>query len=493
MFELRRSGFALMAAVVLALALLPAPSSQATPARAQALGGMDVYYPNSLNTFMYFKDNTNIFVNPALIYRYKDFVMLSLGVGSGSGSSVARSSGGFGGGSSGMGISPFGGFLLAPGDGNFVFGMFINRDPMLFGESAALAPVVGNLISGGPGGSFNTSSQGGANMSSVAPVFPLDIFAGGHFGDATIAGNLYIAGGLSRSTGNTAIDAPDFNDYLIDDRMAKSLLVSGRLGFHYEGSVEPGVYLGFSSFSAWADAFSYDTDQGQNDPYVSHTEGLKGTMKVNGGFRMRVPMDEVTITPHIGVAYATGQTFVDENLGDEDTVMDLANNEWRSNGLNLNAGLGVTYEPEKSLKIIWTASAHMQRTSLIVDDHLTMDSDPPDDSEDTRLIGNQTTWAGPVASIAAEYRPFKHLQLRGGVRANVLFARDNMRDIAYYGQDVAFDGQVRYDQPSTPGLMASFGMSVPMGILALDATVGGLVMGSADMQFFSRLDMRVRW
>ena len=478
MYELRRSGFALVAAIVLALTVLPVGQGQATPARAQALGGLDVH-TNSLNTFMYFKDNTNIFLNPALIYRYKDYVGLSLGVSGGS--------------FSGAGASPYGGFLLEPGDSGFVFGVFLNRDPMLFGESAALAPVVSNLISGGLGGSFNTGTQGGASMHSVAPVFPLDAFIGGHFGDASIGANIYVAGGLARSTDNSAIDPPDYNDYLIDDRMAKSLLTSIRLGFHYEGSVEPGVYLGFSSLSAWADAFSYDTDQGMNDPYVSHTEGLKGTMKVTGGFRMAVPMDNTTVTPHVGVAYATGQTFVDENLGDEDTVEDLANNEWRSNGLNVNAGVGVTFEPVKSLKVIWTASAHLNRTTLIVDDHRTMDSDPPDDIEDSRSVGTSTVWAAPVASVAAEYRPFKHLQLRGAVRANVLFARDGSRDISYYGPDVAYDGIGRLDQPSTPGLMASFGMSVPLGVLAIDGTFGGLVMGNADMQFFSRMDLRVRW
>ncbi len=479
MFEHKRIGFALVAVIALTLAVLPATQGQATPARAQALGGLDVHYPNSLNTFMYFKDNTNIFLNPALIYRYKDYVGLSLGV---SGGSI-----------SGAGVSPYGGFLLEPGDSGFILGVFLNRDPMLFGEQAALAPVVSNLISGGMGGSFNTSSQGGAGMSSVSPVFPLDAFVGGHFGNATIGANVYVAGGRHRSTGNTAIDAPDYRDYLIDDRTAKSLYTAVRLGFHYEGSVEPGVYLGFSSLSAWADAFSFDTEQGMNDPYVSHTEGLKGTMRVLGGVRLAVPMDETTITPHIGVAYATGQTFVDENLGDEDTVEDLANNEFRSNGLNLNAGVGVTYEPVKSLKVIWTASAHLQRTSLIVDDHLTMDSDPPDEAEDSRSVGTSTTYAAPVASVAAEYRPFKHLQLRGAVRANVLFARNDGRDISYYGQDIAYDGITLDDQPSTPGLMASFGLSVPLGVLAIDGTFGGLVMGNADMQFFSRMDMRVRW
>jgi len=171
----------------------------------------------------------------------------------------------------------------------------------------------------------------------------------------------------------------------------------------------------------------------------------------------------------------------------------MANNEFRSNGLNLNAGVGVTYEPVKSLKVIWTASAHLNRTSLIMDDHLTMDSDPPDDSEDTRAVGTSTIWAAPVASVAAEYRPFKHLQLRGAVRANVLFARDGSRDLSYYGPDVAYDGMMRADQPSTPGLMASFGLSVPLGVLAIDGTFGGLVMGSADMQFFSRMDLRARW
>jgi len=490
MFEQRRNGIALAAVFALALAVLPAMQSQATPARAQALGGLDVH-TNSLNTFMYFKDNTNIFLNPALIYRYKDFVGLSLGVADSGSSptSMGSSTGGF----SGAGISPYGGFLLEPGDSGFVFGLFLNRNPNLFGETAALAPVVNNLISGGPGGSFNTGFQGGASMASVAPVFPLDAFVGGHFGDASIGANIYVAGGLNRSTDNTAIDAPDYNDYLIDDRVAKSLYTSVRLGFHYEGSVEPGVYLGFSSLSAWADAFSYDTDQGMNDPYVSHTEGIKGTMRVLGGVRLAVPMDETTVTPHIGVAYATGQTFVDENLGDEDTVENLANNEFRSNGLNLNAGVGVTYEPVKSLKVIWTASAHLSRTTLIVDDHLTMDADPPDEAEDSRAVGTSTMFAAPVASVAAEYRPFKYLQLRGAVRANVLFARDNMRDIAYYGPDIAYDGISREDQPSTPGLMASFGLSVPLGVLAIDGTFGGLVMGSSDMQFFSRMDLRARW
>ncbi len=461
--------------------LLQIGSAQATPARAQALGGYDLHHPNSINTFIYFDDDVNIFVNPALIYKYRNRVDLSLGLEGGS--------------TSGIGASPFGGFLIDPADSGFVLGLFLNRDPMLFGNQSALGPVVGELINGGMGGSFNTGSQGGAGMNSAEYRFPLDAFVGGAIGDTSIGGNIYIAGGSQRAHDETYVDAGDDDYWIIEDQAAKSLYVAGRFGFHHEGKVaSPGAYLGFSKLDAWADAFSYDTDQGDDEPYVSHTEGLRGAMQLLGGVRVGIDADPVTIIPHLGVTYGMGQTFVDENLGDETTVENLANNEFKASALDLNVGAGFTYKPKKDLKIIWTASAQVRRLQVTTNDHMgTLDDDVPDGAKTSETWSAGTAFAGPVVSVAAEYRPFKHLQLRGGLRANVLFGRYSVRDIDYLDREVQYDGRLNYDQSDEPSLSAAFGLSVPMGVMSLDATFGGLVMGGADMQFFSRLDMRAMW
>jgi len=467
--------------VVLVAAWLHVGQAQATPARAQGLAGMDPYNP-SVNTFVYFNDDVNIFVNPGLIYRYRNSVGLSLGVEGGS--------------NSGVGADPFGGFLIEPGDAGFVMGLYLNRNPSLFGESAGLEPVLGYLVPGGLGNDFATGHMYnfGRNYSSVAPKFPLDAFVGGHFGDTTIGANIYIAGGIDSSHTETLIDE-DEGDWGYADNKAKTLYTSIRVGFQHDGKTfRPGAWIGFAKLDAWHDRYEWNDVAGENEPTVSHTEGLKGAMRLTGGARFEIDLKTLVIVPHIGIDYGMGGLFVDENLGDKTVVENDMNNEYKANSFGLNAGSGFTYKPKDDLNIIWTASLQLQRTALSTNDHLgDLDDDVGDDPETNQTYHAGTLFAGPVVSVAAEYRPFKHLKLRGGVRANVLFGRDSTHDITYQGGDVMVDSTSIADQGNQPSLVASFGLSVPMGALSLEGTFGGLVMGSADQQFFSRLDLRAKW
>ena len=467
--------------VVLATAWLFVGQAQATPARAQGLAGMDPYNP-SVNTFVYFNDDVNIFVNPGLIYRYRNSVGLSLGV--------------EGSGDSGVGAHPFGGFLIEPGDAGFIFGLYLNRDMSQFGESAGLDPVLGYLVPGGLGNDFATGAMYnfGRNYQSTAPKFPLDAFIGGHFGDTTIGANIYIAGGLDTNHTDTLLNEDD-GDWGYSDDKAKTLYASVRVGFQHDGKVfRPGAWIGFSKLDAWHDRYEWNDIAGEDEPSTSHTEGLKGAMRLTGGARFEIDLDTLVIIPQIGLDYGMGGLFVDENLGDETIVENDMNNEYKANCLRLNAGSGFTYKPKEDLNIIWTASLQLSRTGLSTNDHLgDQDDDVGDDAETNQTYQANTLFAGPVVSVAAEYRPFKHLKLRGGVRANVLFGRDTMRDITYQGGDVMVDSKSLADQANQPSLVASFGLSVPMGALSLEGTFGGLVMGSADQQFFSRLDLRAKW
>jgi len=469
------------AVVVLVTAWLHAGQAQATPARAQGLAGMDPYN-TSVNTFVYFNDDVNIFVNPGLIYRYRNSVGLSLGV--------------EGGAPSGVGANPFGGFLIEPADSGFVMGLYLNRSPSLFGESAGLDPVVGLLVPGGLGNDFATGAMYnyGRNLSSAVPRFPLDAFFGGHFGDTTIGANIYIAGGIDSNDNETLIDE-DEGDWAYSEDKAKTLYTSIRVGFQHDGKTfRPGAWIGFAKLDAWHDLYEWNDVAGEGEPTTSHTEGLKGAMRLTGGARFEIDLDTLVIIPHLGVNYGMGGLFVDENLGDQTTVENDMNNEYKANSLGLNAGSGFTYKPKEDLNIIWTASLQLTRTALSTNDHLgDLDEDVGDDAETNQRYIATTLFAGPVVSVAAEYRPFKHLKLRGGIRANVLFGRDTVRDITYQGGDVMVDDRMHTDQANEPSLIASFGLSVPMGALSLEGTFGGLVMGGADQQFFSRLDLRAKW
>lgn len=476
----QRIGVQLVAAFVVLVAVwLQVGQSHATPARAQGLAGLDPFDP-SVNTFVYFNDDVNIFANPGLIYRYRNSVGLSLGV--------------EGGGPSGVGAHPFGGFLIEPGEAGFVMGLYLNRDYNLFGEGAGIAPVLATL--GGMGNDFNTSNgyAYGADMPSPEVRFPLDVFVGGHFGDTTIGANIYVAGGLMSGHSENLVNEDD-DIWNIEDAKAKSMFTSIKVGFQHDGkSFRPGAWIGFAKADSWADTFAYNTDDGDDEPSRSHTEGLSNAMKLTAGARFEVDLDTVVIVPHLGLSYGMGGLFVDENLGDETAIANDANNEYKASNLNLNAGSGFTYKPKDDLNIIWTTSLQLSRSTLSTNDHVgDMDDDMPDGAKTTQTYSANTLFAGPVVSVAAEYRPFKHLKLRGGVRANVLFGRDSDRDVLYVGGDVHSDGKSQFDQANEPSLIASFGMTVPMGALSLEGTFGGLVMGSADQQFFSRLDLRAKW
>ena len=463
--------------LMLGMGLVAAPA-QATPARAQALGGYDLNYPNSIDTFVYFEDDVNIFVNPALVYRYRDMVSTSLGFKAGS--------------QSGMGIAPYGGFLIEPMDSQVVFGLFINRDPMLWGEGAAIQPVLNGLVPGGLGGNFDTGSQGGWGMSSVAPVFPLDLFVGGNIGLFAIGMNAYVMGGGTTSHGEQLIaDEPPV--FSMTDEKAKSFYGGVRAGFLYDGEIaQPEVYLGYTGVAAWASSFAYDTENGQGLPAVSHTEGLKGVGRFLGGVRVHIRTNYTTLTPHLGYATAWGKTFSDENLGDQTTVANLQNNDNRYTAMDINGGLGVTYEPEDPLRVIWTASVQVRRLRHRTDDHLgDLDMDPPTDAASTQTDDIGTWFAGPVASVAAEYDAWRHLTLRAGVRANVLWGKEYSSSTAFYGTQLTGTSNGGMDSSPTPSLSATAGISIPVGPVDLDAAFGGLVIGSADMQFFSRLDMRI--
>ncbi len=465
-------------AALLLTALVTSPAAHATPARAQALGGYDLAYPNSINTFVYFEDDVNIFVNPALIYRYRDMVSTSLGFTAGS--------------QSGMGVSPYGGFLIEPLDSRVVFGLFINRDPMLWGEGAAIQPVLNGLVPGGLGNAFDTGSQGGLGMTSVAPVFPLDLFVGGNVGLVSLGLNAYIMGGGTTGHAETLLSS-DPAVFSITDDKAKSFYGGVRLGMVYDGDlVQPEVYAGYTGVAAWASTFAYDTENGQGLPSVSHTEGIKGVGRVLGGARVHVRTNYMTLTPHVGYATAWGKTFSDENLGDQTTVENLQNNDNRYSSMDLNGGLGLTYEPEDPLKVIWTVSAQVRRLRHRTDDHMgDLDVDPPADASSTQTDDAGTWFAGPVASVAAEYDAWRHLTLRAGVRANVLWGKNYSSSTAFYGTQLTETSNGAMDSGPTPSLAATAGISIPVGPVDLDATLGGLVMGGADMQFFSRLDMRI--
>lgn len=470
---LARTGLALFVATV---AMAPWLDAQATPARAQALGGTDLSYPNTIHTHIYFEDDVNIFVNPALIYRYRDAVNLSLGFNAGQ--------------LSGMGLSPYGGFLIEPGDSGFVFGAYINRDPMLWGEGAAIQPVLDGLVPGGLGGAFDTGSQGGAGASSAAPVFPLDLFVGAGIGPVAFGVNGYIAGGKATAIGDTLTD-PDEGAYDHLEDLAKSLYGSVRGGFLYDAEVvQPEIYLGYTSVAAWHDTFGYNTDT-PDDPFVSQTEGIKGTGRFLGGVRVQIRSEYTTIAPHVGFAASWGRTFVDQNLGDETMVRNLENNENRFTAQDLNGGLGITYAPSDELRVIWTVSAQLRRIRQYTDDHAGDLDEDVGDVESTVNYATMTQLAGPVASIGGEFDAFRHLTVRGAVRANVLWSQDMGAATSYYGQDVTFDGTTTTDHGPTPTLSATAGFSIPMGPVSLDAALGGLMIGNADMQFFSRLDMNI--
>ncbi len=470
---LARTGLALF---FVSVAMVPWLDAQATPARAQALGGTDLSYPNTIHTHIYFEDDVNIFVNPALIYHYRDAVNLSMGFNAGQ--------------LSGMGLSPYGGFLIEPADSGFVFGLYINRDPMLWGEGAAVQPVLNGLVPGGLGGNFNTGSQGGVGASSSTPVFPLDVFVGAGIGPVAFGVNGYIAGGKNTAVTDVLTD-PDESDYDHTEDLTKSLYGSVRGGFLYDADVvQPEIYLGYTSVAGWHDTFGYNTDDA-GDPFVSHTEGIKGVGRFLGGVRVQIRGEYTTFTPHVGFNAGWGRTFVDENIGDETTVRNLENNENRVTAQDLNAGCGITYAPSDELRVIWTASAQMRRIRHYADDHAGDLDEDVGDVESTVTYLTATELAGPVVSIGGEYDAFKHLTVRGAVRANVMWSQDMTDGTSYYGSDITMNGSSVSDHGPTPSLSATAGFSIPMGPVSLDAALGGLMIGNADMQFFSRLDMNI--
>src|SRR5688572_3819119 len=156
----------------LALWLAGLPSiARATPSEAAGLGGLDLNYPDPLDTFQYFDTDLNLFQNPALAHRYAGQLQINLGFSPG-------------GPAEGIGANPRG--IVLGGDESFTVGIALNRKVGELGENAALGSTLDLLAPGATtsgelgGGTFldPVSLAGlGVPRTAVALNPPIDLFA----------------------------------------------------------------------------------------------------------------------------------------------------------------------------------------------------------------------------------------------------------------------------------------------------------------------------
>ena len=437
--------FALVAAALVWLAPRPA---RASASRALALGGHGVHEPGLVHLTPYLEDDVNVFVNPALIYRYRDRVDIGVG---------AHAVAGAGPFSPSPYPNPYAGLLFEPGDSRFVFGIYLNRDPRLWGESAALGRVLDRLLGGPilpwwPVQPTDLRGQEGCEWyddedreKALRAWLPVDVFFGGRIGRVSVGASAFVMAGQQ-----------SFDDGS-GSWLAKVGYGSFRIGAYYDApTIRPEIYLTGASVAAWWTApleAAYSTDR-RFDEFI----GLEDTFRFGGGARARILTPSVTFLPHLSYHRARGQSWT----GDHPEYRE--NEDTRVTANQLDVGLGASFEPMGGLEI----SAYLAEQTLwtLVDNvGGTGDTDA-------------TTEAAPVIGAGVEYRFKNRFALRGSLRGVPVFLKDRSGG----GGSLAVSG-------FTGGAL---GFEVPLGeTLGLDVVAGGAYEEQDSAMFFARADLRV--
>lgn len=487
--------------VLLVGALIPAVAD-ATPSEAAGLGGLDLHWPNGVDTFQYFESDLNLYVNPALAHRYRDQLQVNLGFAGG---------GAF----EGAGQNPRG--LLLAGTDTWTVGVALNRATSELGEDAALDAtldvlMVGNTVSGEVGGgvfSDPVSLAGlGAPSAAVRLQPPIDLFAAFALDPVTIGVNAYAAFGQERTDAETAVADPD-DDWTRARALARSSWLTLRAGAAIEtGGLVPEFWLAYTGVSAWSDAQAWGPAArgGWNDQdlVTDQTVGLRGTGRVGGGARATIPLDAtMELVPVLQVDRAGGRTFAEYRLAnDEEDPQESPIRQAEDDALRVatwyaRVGTGVTWRPQEGLRVVGTVSAHLETTAFSFDNNAQLLGLPG--TARFRTDADASTVVLPLVSMGAEYLFAPTFGVRAGLRSTTLLHRDRTANLLGVGLEA--DGFV-LDQTGLssaaseggdlPPLTAAFGPSVRLDALTIDAVVGGGVLG-AGMDLFSRVDAVFQW
>jgi len=399
-----------------------------------------VHEPGLVHLTPYFEDDVNVFVNPALIYRYRDRVDIGVGVHVGAGTERFLPY-----------PNPYAGLLFEPGDSRFVFGIYLNRDPRLWGESAALGRVLERLLGGpilpwlpvNPSALCPPQDCAWDDKTTMHAWLPVDVLLGGRIGRVSVGFSAFGMAG-QRTVGDGS-----------GSWLGKVGYGGFRIGAYYDApTLRPEIYLTGTSVAAWwttPQEIAYSPDR-RFDEFI----GLEGTFRFGGGARVRILTPAATLLPHVAYHWAWGQSWTGDDPGY------LSSEDSSVTAKQLDVGMGVSFEPADSTEV----SVYLAGQTLwtIVEN--------PGGSVDEEA----TTEAAPVVGAAVEYRFKNRFALRGSLRG---------------GPFLLVDRTAR-DAGLTPSGFAggALGFEVPLGeTMGLDIAAGGAYQDSA--MFFGRADLRV--
>ena len=450
-------------AALAALALLATPGvASADRARVQGMGGVDLFT----------EDDSNVFLNPALIAIYSNRAWFSLGVTGGGGT---------------LGFDPTGGGAVRIRD-LFNLGIVLNRSPRAYGFDAALMPVAEAYIAGGPGGSL-AGPEGPSDA--TAPLrFPVDLFVGYGNKDSAvrIGGNVYYAGGLVRSWEIEDRDADDLETSTTTKAQTHLFNVTlGVAGGRSTDRVRPEGWLRLGVLSAWSDRQSSRETTTGSTPTADRILSLDRDVRVGGGMRVHIgdpsSLRGVVVSPGFTYDGAVGAYRFDDNLVNPDSDAEEATRVASAHAARLGVGVAGRID---DLRVL--ASASLTANILNVRD--TVNGEPGEVEEATSDL---VDLAIPELSIGAEYHVLPALLIRAGVRSTVGAGRTILTQKTFEGDaEDLFQLDVRQvvqPRPVATAFEATGGLGLRVRRFSLDATLGGLFLGQAGTSFLSRIDL----
>ncbi len=488
--------------VVVVLGLLASGAAQASPSEAAGVGGLDLWWPNGLDTTEYFSTDVNVFTNPGLADAYRDTVQVHLGHAGG---------GPF----EGAGLAPRG-FGLFALNGTMTLGFALNRDPSSFGEAAALGPTLDALMDGSSvsgqvgGGRFRDPvSLAGRDTPATAVGLapPLDVFAAFDTPVGAIGVDLYAGFGQASSRAETQTD-PVADEWTSVQERARSSWLSGTVGWvGASEKVVPEAWVEYTGVSAWHDQLAFAPaargSWAATDEVVDQTVGLKGTRRIGVGGRVTIVGEKLDIVPAIQFDTASGGTFANYRLMNDvaDAVEGpIARAETDTVAVTthfLRGGVGLTYRPVENLRVVGTASGGYLVQRRVFDDN--GDVDAVAGTAHERFEASAHGAFLPLVSLGAEYLATEHFGVRGSARATTFLNQGGVVNVAASGDEAAswaLTENAMFASSSTggvaPGLSVAAGPALRFDHVAVDGVLGGLVVG-AGTDLFSRLDVTFDW
>jgi hypothetical protein len=424
---------------IAALSALTPRSAGAGPARVDGLVG----HPSTARNFVLVNDDLNQFVNPALAWRHRNRILVSLGL------------------NSAAAWSPFGGANVQLGP--LALGIYVNRGMGQFSDLWALNNVVGNMTSGGGHGAALTYTGGG-----TAPLFlPIDVLLAADLGALRLGAGVQAAFGRTRTESLSRLSV-DPSEYYASTATLQSNLIGLSGGVAIDaGVVEPEIWVRGGMSTAWNDSFATPPAGPDVRPDLDVTEGYRGTGTIGGGLRVALDLGQVMLLPAVAAQFARGEPYLTDRLAAlpiEDTVMQVS-------GLSAMAGLGAEYTPDPRFRAVGTVSLEY--------DMVTADGN---NGETGDLLAGASTrissLRAPILSFGAEANPWGPLWIRGSARGGVLGAPSGLRVWTYDVDGVVLETSTRHALGPV-SFSASAGAALHWDAVEVAANFGGFLQSPA--------------